>query len=125
LDVSINELSGAVIDAAMEVHSALGPGLLESAYEACLKHELILRGMKALNQVVLPITYKGIAIDNGYRIDLLVEDRLIVELKSTDRILPIHEAQLLSYLKMSNKKIGLILNFNVPRLKHGIKRFAN
>ena len=123
--MNINEVTAIVIDSAMEVHTALGPGLLESAYESCLKHELISRNIKVSSQLELPITYKNNSIDSGYRIDLLVDDRVIVELKAVDRILPIHEAQLLSYLKMSNLKIGLLLNFNVTRLKHGIKRLAN
>ena len=123
--MNINEVTAIVIDSAMEVHTALGPGLLESAYESCLKHELVSRNIKVSSQLELPITYKNNSIDSGYRIDLLVDDRVIVELKAVDRILPIHEAQLLSYLKMSNLKIGLLLNFNVTRLKHGIKRLAN
>jgi GxxExxY protein len=123
--VNINEVTAIVIDSAMEVHTVLGPGLLESAYESCLKHELVSRNIKVSSQLELPITYKNNSIDSGYRIDLLVDDRVIVELKAVDRILPIHEAQLLSYLKMSNLKIGLLLNFNVTRLKHGIKRLAN
>ena len=121
----INEISGIVIDAALEVHTALGPGLLESTYEACLKYELASRNIKTISQLELPVSYKNNTIESGYRIDLLVEDQLIVELKAIDKILPIHEAQLLSYLKMSNLKVGLLLNFNVTRLKNGIKRLAN
>ena len=109
----------------MKVHTELGPGLLESAYEACLKHELISKNIHVLNQVILPIKYHGIEIEAGYRLDLLVEDEVIVELKAVDKIHPIHEAQLLSYLKLANKKIGLLINFNVPRLKYGIKRIIN
>jgi len=123
--VNINDVTAVVIDSAMEVHTALGPGLLESAYESCLKYELASRNIKVISQLDLPITYKNNQIDSGYRIDLFVDDQLIVELKSVDRILPIHEAQLLSYLRMSNLKIGLLLNFNVTRLKYGIKRLAN
>lgn len=123
--MNINDITAVVINSAMEVHTALGPGLLESAYETCLKHELTSRNIKVASQLELPISYKNNLIDSGYRIDLLIEDQLIVELKAVDRILPIHEAQLLSYLKMSNLKIGLLLNFNVTRLKHGIKRLAN
>lgn len=123
--MDINQITGSIIDAAMEVHSVLGPGLLEAAYENGLKHELMLRNIQVANQVLLPVTYKGQTTDMGYRLDLLVEDRVIVEVKSVHSISPLHEAQLLSYLKMSNKKIGLLINFNVPRLKHGIKRFAN
>ena len=121
----INEISGAIVDAAMKVHTALGPGLLESAYEACLLHELRKRRMKAFSQVVLPVIYDGVTIDTGYRLDLLVEDSVIVELKAVEKILPIHEAQLLSYLKLSGKQVGLLMNFNVVRLKHGIKRMVN
>lgn len=109
----------------MEVHTALGPGLLESAYEACLKYELTSRNIRTISQLELPVHYKNRTIESGYRIDLLVEDKLIVELKAIDKILPIHQAQLLSYLKMSNMKLGLLLNFNVTRLKYGIKRLAN
>jgi len=123
--VNINDVTAVVIDSAMEVHTALGPGLLESAYESCLKYELASRNIKVISQLDLPITYKNNQIDSGYRIDLFVDNQLIVELKSVDRILPIHEAQLLSYLRMSNLKIGLLLNFNVTRLKYGIKRLAN
>ena len=123
--MEINKITGSIIDSAMKVHTALGPGLLESAYEACLKHELISKNIHVLNQVILPIKYDGIEIEAGYRLDLLVEDEVIVELKAVDKIHPIHEAQLLSYLKLANKKIGLLINFNVPRLKYGIKRIIN
>ena len=123
--MNINDVTAVVIDSAMEVHTALGPGLLESAYESCLKYELVSRSVKVSSQLELTIAYKNNHIDSGYRIDLLVDDQVIVELKAVDRILPIHEAQLLSYLKMSNLKIGLLLNFNVTRLKHGIKRLDN
>ena len=123
--MEINKITGSIIDSAMKVHTALGPGLLESAYEACLKHELISKNIHVLNQVILPIKYHGVEIEAGYRLDLLVEDEVIVELKAVDKIHPIHEAQLLSYLKLANKKIGLLINFNVPRLKYGIKRIIN
>ena len=109
----------------MKVHSALGPGLLESAYEACLKHELMKRGLEVKCQVELPVCYDGIELDAGYRIDLLVSDEIIVELKSVDKIAPIHEAQLLSYLKLSNLHVGLLINFNVVHLKDGIKRMVS
>lgn len=118
-------LTGAVIDAAMKVHTVLGPGLLESVYEACLAHELENRGLKIERQLVLPIRYGDVSIDAGYRIDLLVNERLIVELKAVDKFLAIHQAQLLSYLKLSNRKIGLLLNFNVVHLREGIKRLVN
>jgi len=123
--MELADISGQIINAAMEVHTELGPGLLESTYEVCLKHELSLRNLAVLSQVILPINYKESVIDNGYRIDLLVEDKVIVELKTVERFLPLHQAQLLSYLKMSNRKVGLLINFNVTRLKHGIKRIIN
>ena len=121
----LNEISGAVIDAAMRVHSALGPGLLESAYEGCLAHELRKRGHVVLVQPCLPVAYDGIHVDVGYRIDLLVDDAIVVELKAVREIAPIHQAQLLTYLKLSGKKIGLLINFNVMHLKDGIKRMVN
>ncbi len=115
-------LSDQVIGAAIEVHRELGPGLLESAYQACLAHELSLRGICFVSQLDLPLTYKGIALDVGYRIDLLVEDKIIVELKAVERMTPIHEAQLLTYLRLLKKPVGLLLNFSVPVLKDGITR---
>jgi GxxExxY protein len=123
--LEINQVSGQIVDAAMKVHSALGPGLLESAYEACLLFELHKRGLKAVNQVQLPVVYESVKIDAGYRIDLLVEDAVVVELKSVEEILPIHQAQLLSYLKLSGKKLGLLINFNTVHLKNGITRMVN
>ena len=123
--MDINEVSGEVVDAAIRVHSVLGPGLLESAYEACLAHELRKRGLKVLAQVDLPVVYDGAIIDVGYRIDLLVEDCVIVELKAVEKVLPIHEAQLLSYLKLSGHKLGLLINFHVLHLKDGVKRMVN
>lgn len=123
--MEINEISGTIVDAAMKVHRVLGPGLLESAYEACLIYELRKRGLKPASQVALPLIYDGQRSEAGYRLDLLVEDAVIVELKAIDAILPIHEAQVISYLKLSGKKLGLLLNFNVLQLKDGIQRFAN
>ena len=123
--MELNEISGHVVDAAMKVHSALGPGLLESAYEACLKHELVKRGLQVEQQVNLPVIYDGVRIDVGYRLDLLVESEVIVELKAVEQLTRVHEAQLLSYLKLSGKKIGLLINFNVTRLKDGIRRMVN
>lgn len=123
--MEINEVSGEIVDSALTVHSALGPGLLESAYEACLKHELLKRGLTVESQVTLPIYYDSERIDLGYRLDLLVEDAVIVELKAVNEISSVHKAQLLSYLKLSGKKLGLLLNFNVTRMKDGIHRFAN
>ena len=123
--MELNEITAAIIDSAMKVHSALGPGLLEHPYQACLKQELLQRGLSAYSGVVLPVEYDGIRIDLGYRLDLLVENQVIVELKSISQIAPIHRAQLLSYLKLSGNKVGLLLNFNVVHLKDGIIRLAN
>ena len=123
--MELNDITGQIIDASIKVHTALGPGLLESAYEACLAHELRKRGLKVGVQIELPIEYDGIRLDVGYRIDMMVEGTVIVELKAVSEVLPIHEAQLLSYLKLSHKKIGLLINFHVLRLKDGIKRMAN
>ena len=121
----INKITEEIIGAAIEVHRTLGPGLLESAYEACLFHELTLRGFQVDRQKALPILYKGVKVDAGYRLDLLVNDLVIVELKSVEKLAPIHTAQLLSYLRLSEKKVGLLINFNVKLLKYGIKRLAN
>jgi GxxExxY protein len=118
----INKISGQVVDAAMDVHTELGPGLLESAYEICLTHELNQRGLKVERQLPVPVLYKGQKLEMGFRIDLLVEKCLIVELKAVDEILPIHEAQILTYLKLTKNRVGLILNFNVTSMKKGIKR---
>ena len=115
-------LTEQVIGAAIEVHKALGPGLLESVYEECLCHELHLRGMRFQRQVIVPVVYKGVALDCGYRLDLIVEDTVVLELKCVDRVLPIHEAQLLTYLKLLNKAVGFIINFNVSVLRNGIFR---
>jgi GxxExxY protein len=123
--MELNEISGQVVDAAMKVHTVLGPVLLESAYEACPLFELHKRGLRAKSQVELPVIYEDVKIDVGYRMDLLVEDQVIVELKAIEKVLPIHEAQLLSYLKLSGTKLGLLINFNVERLKDGIKRMVN
>lgn len=120
-----NELSKKIIGAAIRVHNILGPGLLESAYEACLKHELKKNGLKVQSQVGLPVYYDGVRIDLGYRLDLIVEGIIILELKAVKDLAPIHEAQLLSYLKLSDLQLGLLINFNVTRLKYGIKRIVN
>jgi GxxExxY protein len=117
-------LSYAVIGAAIEVHRCLGPGLLESAYENCLCHELALREISFLNQHPLPLVYKGLALEHGYRVDILLPNQLIVEIKAVDILAPVHEAQLLTYLKLSGIRTGLLLNFNVPVLKDGIKRMV-
>ena len=111
-----------VIGAAIEVHRQLGPGLLESAYEECLCHELRLRELQFKRQIDLPVLYKGLMLNCGYKIDLIVEDEVVVELKAIERLLPIHEAQLLTYLRLSSKKVGLLINFNVPLLTQGIVR---
>lgn len=113
-----------IIASAIEVHRALGPGLLESAYEACLVFELTQRGLYFQRQSPLPVVYKDVRIDCGYRLDLLVDRQIVVELKATDRIAPIHEAQLLSYLKLSGARVGLLINFNVKLLKEGIRRLV-
>jgi len=122
---TVQEISHAVITAAMRVHSELGPGLLESTYTACLQHELKKAGLRSDAQVGLPVVYDGVKLDLGYRIDLLVEDLVIVELKSVDAIAPVHQAQIISYLKLSGRSLGLLINFNVAHLKDGIKRFVN
>lgn len=122
----LNKITETIIGAAIEVHRNLGPGLLESAYRECLRYELLQRGFEALQEVSLPLKYKDIELDCGYRLDLLVNDAVIVEIKSVENLAPIHDAQILSYLKISGGKVGLLLNFNVKMLKHGgIKRFAN
>ncbi len=121
----INKITEKIIGAAIAVHRALGPGLLESAYEACLAFELVDREMSVERQKALPVVYRGVNVDCGYRIDLLVENVVIVELKAVERLDPIHEAQLLSYLKLSGCKVGLLINFNVKILKTGIRRFIN
>jgi len=117
-----NLITGNIIDAALKVHSALGPGLLESAYEACLQQELTKRGIKAASQVALPVFYDGVKVELGYRVDLLVEDKVTVELKAVEKLHPLHRAQLLSYLKLSGKQLGLLINFRELHLKDGIHR---
>lgn len=123
-DLEVNSLTEAVIGAAMRVHSALGPSLLESAYEACVCHELVKAGFSVQRQLALPVVYDGMKIDAGYRIDLIVNNLLIVELKCVERIIGVHEAQLLSYLKLSGKNVGLLINFHVRHLMDGIRRFV-
>lgn len=120
-----NKITEEIIGAAIEVHKALGPGLLESAYEECLCHELGIRGVSFERQVLLPLEYKGIKLDCGYRMDLVVENQIIVELKTVSKIDPIHEAQLFTYMRLRNERLGLIINFNVPLLKNGIKRIID
>ena len=116
------DLTQTIIGAAIEVHKALGPGVLESAYETCLCYELKQRRLSYQRQVELPIMYKGVALEAGYRLDVVVEDMVILELKAVEKLLPIHEAQLLTYLRLSKKPVGLLINFNVPFLKAGIVR---
>jgi GxxExxY protein len=115
-------LTAEIIGAAIDVHRALGPGLLESAYEECLCHELRIRGLTFERQVNLPVVYKGLRLNCGYKIDIIVEEDVVLELKAVEKILPIHEAQLLTYLKLSGKHVGLLINFNVPMLTQGITR---
>jgi len=122
--MQFEELTRKIIGASIEVHKALGPGLLESAYEECLFYELTQHGLKVERQKPVPVVYKEIKLDYGYRIDLLVEDTVILELKSIDAFAPVHEAQLLTYMKFANKKIGLLINFNVTVLKNGLKRYV-
>ena len=112
-----------IVDSAYAVHSELGPGLLESVYETCLCHELSLRGIEFEDQVVLPIAYKDLLIDSGLRLDVVVEQQIVVELKTVERIAPVHRAQVLSYMKLSGLRLGFLINFNVPVIKRGIERF--
>ena len=123
--MDINQLSSKIIGAAIEVHKALGPGLLESAYEKCLCHELKLRGLSFDNQKALPLVFKGEELDCGYRLDIVVDNAIILEVKSCEKIEPIHKAQLLTYLKLSDLNLGLLLNFNVPIMREGITRIVN
>ena len=123
--MNINELTGQIIGSAIEVHGILGPGLLESAYEECLCHELQIRKINFERQKPLPAKYKGASLDCGYRIDIVVENKVIIELKACDNIDPIHKAQLLTYLKLSGTHVGLLFNFNVPVMHDGIIRVVN
>ena len=123
--MDINQLSSKIIGAAIEVHKTLGPGLLESTYEKCLCYELKLRGIPFTNQVSLPVVYKGKHLDCRYQMDLVVENTIILELKSCEKVEPIHQAQLLTYLKLSGLNLGLLLNFNVPVMRDGITRIVN
>jgi len=120
-----NELTERIIGAAIQVHRELGPGLLESAYEACLAYELAEAGLRVERQKALPVKYRGMQLDEGYRLDHLVADTIIVELKAVSRFDPIHEAQLLSYLRLAAKPIGLLINFHVPKLTYGVRRVVN
>jgi GxxExxY protein len=120
----VDRVARAIVDAGLKIHRALGPGLLESAYEHCLSHELNKRGLMAQRQVALPIQYDGLTLDAGYRLDLLVEDQIIVEVKAVEALTRLHEAQVLTYLKLSGRRLGLLMNFNVPLFKNGVKRLA-
>lgn len=122
LPARLNNVSGAIVDAAYLVHKSLGPGLLEYIYEECLAHELAIQGLRVQRQVSLPILYRDLEIASGLRLDMVVEDSVIVELKAVERLLPVHEAQLLTYLKLSTYRLGLLINFNVPLIRDGIKR---
>jgi GxxExxY protein len=121
----LDEISRRIIGAAIEVHRHLGPGLLESAYQACLVFELKRLGLRLEEQKSLPVIYKDVKLDCGYRLDLVVEDEIIIEIKAVEKLLPIHDAQLLSYLRLSNKRVGLLMNFHVSVLKNGLKRIVN
>jgi GxxExxY protein len=122
---TIDEIAKEIVDAAFKIHSKLGPGLLESAYEACMAHELTKRGFIVERQKSQPINYDGLEIEVGYRLDILVNDAVIIELKSVDQLAPIHQAQLMTYLRLSEKTLGFLINFNVPLIKQGIRRIAN
>ena len=121
----LNTLTGQIIGDAMEVHTALGPGLLESTYETCLFHELKIAGINTASQVYLPVKYKGTNLDAGYRIDLIVEDSIIIELKAVETLTKLHTAQILAYMKLNKTRLGLVISFNVPHLRQGIKRIVN
>ncbi len=115
-------LATTIVDAGLKIHRALGPGLLESAYEHCLAHELHARGLSIRRQVALPIIYEGLTLDAGYRLDLLVEDQIILEIKAVDALTRLHDAQVLTYLRLSGRRLGFLMNFNVELFKHGLKR---
>jgi len=125
IPVNVEETARVLVDAAFAVHKALGPGLLESVYEVCLCHELRLRRVSFQRQLELPVVYKDVRLDAGLRIDLLVADVVVVELKAVEKLLPVHEAQLLTYLKLTGHRLGLLINFNVPLIRDGIKRMVH
>jgi GxxExxY protein len=124
VDAKTDRIARTVIDSGFKVHKTLGPGLLESAYEHCLAHELLQRGLALRRQVPLPIVYEGAKLDAGYRLDILVEDTVILEIKAIEALSRLHEAQMLTYLKLSGHRLGLLMNFNVPLFKQGVRRFA-
>ncbi len=121
----LNRLSREILDACITVHREMGPGLLESVYEECLMKEFELRGIGAKNQVIIPLLYKGYELSREFKIDILVENEIILEIKSSESLLPVHEAQIISYLKLAKKRLGFLINFNVPLLKNGFRRFVN
>ncbi len=123
LDPNLNRIGRLIYDAAFEVHRALGPGLLESTYKACFAAELASRGLSARCEVAVPVVYKDTHLETGYRIDMLVEEQVILELKAVDAVHPVFEAQLLTYMKLSNRRLGYLINFNVPLMKDGIRRY--
>jgi len=120
-----NKLSRQILEASLSVHKEMGPGMLEAVYESCLLQELTMRNIKVKSQVFLPLFYKGVELKKDFRIDILVESEIIIELKAVDVILPVHEAQIISYLKLADKKLGFLINFNVPLIKDGFRRFIN
>ena len=120
----VDAIARKVVDAAFQVHSALGPGLLESVYDACLFHAITQRGLKVERQIIVPVVFDGVALETGFRMDLLVEDCLIVEIKAVEAIIPVHRAQVLTYLKLTGHRLALLINFNVPLIKDGIQRLA-
>jgi GxxExxY protein len=124
IEPELEKIASEVVGAAFNVHKAFGPGLLENAYEVCLVHDLIKRGIKVERQVAIPLVYDGEEVDVAFRVDILVEGKLLVELKAVERILPIHEAQIITYLKITGQRLGLLINFNVPLIKEGIKRIV-
>ncbi len=122
--MDVEEVAAEVVHAAFAVHTALGPGLLESAYEACLLHELRKRGLQCARQVVVPVEYDGEQVDAGFRLDLVVEDAVIVEIKAVEQVMPVHQAQVLTYLKLRHLTVGFLINFNVAHLRDGVKRLV-
>lgn len=124
IPAEVDALAKQIVDAAYKVHTALGPGLIESVYQSCMAHEFSKRGLKFKQELSLPVVYDGVRIDAGMRLDFLVEDLIVVELKAVEELLPVHKAQVLTYLKISGRRLGLLINFNVPRIKSGIRRIA-
>lgn len=122
---AFHELSGQILDSCITVHRTMGPGLLETIYEQCLMKEFQIRNIRVRNQVMIPLRYKGFELSKDFKIDILVEEEVILELKSVEFLHPVHEAQIISYLKLANKKLGFLINFNVPLLKDGFKRYVN